>query len=240
MKKMFIAALGLAGIAASAQAAINMMSDIEYWVGSGSNEAAFVLQWNDGKTPVSQAWGYRWEDGTTRTGADMFSAIFAADSRLSVVYNPDFPTTVFSIHFDTNGNGSTVVPGTPGFLSEGGTLADATDRYQEGWFTGYLEYFVIGGNFTYDVFDDAPPYLYQDTFTYDEPGSMAYNGQWFKSGIGADERELINGSWDAWSFSPNFVSFTPQQPIAAVPEPSSLLLMMAGSVFLMRRRRISS
>lgn len=58
-----------------------LFSDITYFVGSGSNQAGFVIDWNDGQAPL--AWGYRWDDPATPTGFDMLSAIVTSDSRLS-------------------------------------------------------------------------------------------------------------------------------------------------------------
>jgi hypothetical protein len=55
---------------------------IQYWVGSGSNETIFVINFCQASSPVALAWGYRW-DGTSITAATMVSAILAADSRLT-------------------------------------------------------------------------------------------------------------------------------------------------------------
>jgi hypothetical protein len=57
-------------------------SDIQFWTGSGSNESALVVDWNDGKATESLAWGFRW-DGSA-TGIDLLHAIDAADARLSI------------------------------------------------------------------------------------------------------------------------------------------------------------
>ena len=55
--------------------------DIEFWVGTGANRAALVIDWVEGSTePPALVWGYRW-DGTAR-GSDMLTAIVAADPRL--------------------------------------------------------------------------------------------------------------------------------------------------------------
>ncbi len=55
--------------------------DVQYWVGSGSKQALFVVDWNDGVEPEALAWGYRW-DGTA-TAEDMINEIVNADERLS-------------------------------------------------------------------------------------------------------------------------------------------------------------
>jgi hypothetical protein len=55
--------------------------NIRYWVGSGSNEAAFVIDFNGGGTGISYAWGYRF-DGV-KTGEQMLRDIAAHDPLLS-------------------------------------------------------------------------------------------------------------------------------------------------------------
>ena len=51
------------------------ISNLEYWVGSGSNRAALVVDWHDESRPHALAWGYRW-DGQAR-GLDMWQAVTA-------------------------------------------------------------------------------------------------------------------------------------------------------------------
>lgn len=55
--------------------------DILFWVGEGDNQAALVIDWQDGKEPQSLAWGFRWSG--TATGQDLINAIVSADNRLS-------------------------------------------------------------------------------------------------------------------------------------------------------------
>ena len=76
------ALLVLAAMLIASSASAFEFDDIQFWVGSGPNQAALVIDWNDGISPQSLAWGLRW--GGTATGADMLSAIDAADSRLAV------------------------------------------------------------------------------------------------------------------------------------------------------------
>src|ERR1700750_554644 len=61
-------------------------SDIQYWVGSGTNEAAFVVQWNDGKNPDALVWGFRWNGNAS--GEDMLKAIAKADHRFFTLLYP--------------------------------------------------------------------------------------------------------------------------------------------------------
>ncbi|MGM9819860.1 MAG: fibronectin type III domain-containing protein, partial [Candidatus Onthomorpha sp.] len=80
-------------------------ANIEYWVGSGSNEAALVLVFNDGKTPHALVWGYRY-DGT-KTMKQMCYDIAAADPRFFFQEcGGTNPSCVVGFGVDANGNGS--------------------------------------------------------------------------------------------------------------------------------------
>ena len=52
--------------------------DVVFWIGTGSNQAMLVVDFNDGNTDECYAWGYRFEG--TKTGEDMLSDIAAADT----------------------------------------------------------------------------------------------------------------------------------------------------------------
>ncbi len=219
MKKMIVAllALGLTGL--HAQALVNSFENIQYWVGSGPHRAALVLQWNDGLQPVSVAWGYRW-DGEA-TGMDMLRAIagttriedpagdlvrtgWGADGRLSLgLVEYSFGLSVLSLEYSPR---------------EGGA------RTQSDWFSGYWQYLIRGGNFEYD------DWATDDTALFDEAGSSIYApGAWSSSPVGAGDRPLIDGAWDAYGFA---AEFTPQpvgQPVAAkLPVPAVSCLMREG------------
>ena len=56
-------------------------SDILYWVGTGSNQAIFIIDWCT--APTALAWGYRF-DGESVTVATMLNDIATADPRLTV------------------------------------------------------------------------------------------------------------------------------------------------------------
>ena len=57
-------------------------SDIQYWIGSGSNEAILIISWDESSPAQSLAWGYRWNG--TKTAADMLLDINNTDARLSI------------------------------------------------------------------------------------------------------------------------------------------------------------
>ena len=56
-------------------------SDIQYWVGTGSNSAIVIIGWDDNATPTALAWGVHWNGSTTATG--LLDSIVAHDSRFS-------------------------------------------------------------------------------------------------------------------------------------------------------------
>lgn len=57
------------------------LDDIVLWAGSGTNRAGLVIDFNDGTTVHSFAWGYRWNGAAT--GEDMLRAVEDLDSALS-------------------------------------------------------------------------------------------------------------------------------------------------------------
>ncbi len=198
--------------------------DVQYWVGSGANKAAFVIDWNDGKAAESLLWGYRW-DGSA-TGLDMFQAVVNSDARLFGrlgVYS--FGTAVMGMGYDLNGHGSfgvspaisfdsgglTINPANASNFSDARVAVEAADHYVEGWNSGYWSYYV-------------------------KPSTAA---DWDYAPSGAALRVLSDGVWDGWSFSPGFVDSIPSEPLAAapVPEPSALALLSASALFLTCARR---
>jgi hypothetical protein len=219
MKKMITALLALALTGLHAQALVHSFENIQYWVGSGPHRAALVFQWNDGLEPVSVAWGYRW-DGQA-TGMDMLRAIAGstriedpagdpvgtgsgADGRLSLgLVEYSFGLSVLSLEY---------LPG------------DGGERTQRDWFSGYWEYFIRGGNFEY--YD----WVTKDTALFDEAGSSIYApGAWSSSSVGASDRPLIDGAWDAYGFAAKFTTQPVGHPVAAkLPVPAASFLMNQG------------
>ena len=191
----------------SKSAATTTFADIQYWVGTGSNQAAFAVQWNDGKNSDALIWGFRW-DGTA-TGEDMMKAIAKADHRFfTLLYQgTQFGSAIGGLGFDLNGantnglykSGNVTYPYYPvdGIVNSTSydfdeyTVIDANDHWQSGWTSkGYWSYWVR----------DAV----EDDFDY--------------SGLGASSRVLQNGSWDVWNFNvlfaqePTVTTFTPVTP----------------------------
>jgi len=207
------------------------LSDIDVWVGTGSNEAALIIDFNDGELNESFAWGYRWNG--TASGADMLLAIANASGRLSVLSSGTgasgfflsqisyFHDTVF--HQESNGDFS-VFPSefrSWGYYLAGGTAGD--DLAGPG---GTPTPIAGGGTSLPTSWTPSPSGASLDSF-------------------GETGRILADGSWDAWSFGQNDASFVhqappgPENPVAAIPEPSSLLLFFTGLGFLIWNRNHS-
>lgn len=212
-------------LAAQSWAAPFTFDDITFWVGSGSNESAMVVDWFDGSTDESLVWGYRWDGAAT--GEDMLFAILAADPRLyAKVSTPGgFGVALYGMGYDANNDGSFSISDGTVFDADGvdvtgpadGAVSNnPADYYAEGWFTGFWHYGLATGN----PFD---------------------GGSWSSALVGMSGRDLSDGSWDSWAYDADF-SFTDfaQNPVAAtaVPEASSFLLVAGAflSVLFLRRR----
>jgi hypothetical protein len=166
--------------------------DIKFWVGSGTNRAALVIDWVENTPePPALAWGYRW-DGTAR-GSDMLTEIVAADSRLFAKLGgtPSNPNSLFGLGYDADGDGQFALDDGTSFNGDGiaftnpadlAASADSDDYYAEGWFTGFWHYGV-----------ESPA------------GSNPYDGSdWSDIPVGMASRALVDGAWDSWAFSPTF------------------------------------
>lgn len=200
-------------------------SDIKYWVGTGTNEAAFVVQWNDSKNPDALVWGFRW-DGTA-TGADMMKAIAKADHRFFTLLYQGTPQgiAVGGFGFDLDGqnlaalyyNGNTSTPllpvngivNTTAYNFDDYNAVDANDHWQSGWMTnGYWSYWVknpANANFGY-------------------------------SSVGASSRVLQNGSWDVWNFNPSFNTV----PVSSTMTPVSPYAASAALTSLMNKKTVNT
>ena len=68
----------------SANAFVIDWNKIVHWAGSGNNKAAMVVQFADNGPEEAYVWGYRWDDGQTPSGEDMFRAIAKESSDLTL------------------------------------------------------------------------------------------------------------------------------------------------------------
>lgn len=197
------------------------LSNIQYWVGTGTNQSAFVVSWNDGISPDNLVFGYNWDapaSGAAPTVYTMMEALQAADPYLQFTANPryDSPSdgqyAVYSGFYNlTGGAGPDVgVPGNLGGREEGS--APAGDHYEEGW--------EING-FWGELLGDGNPY---------DGGSWDSNSP---QGLAVDT--LTNDGWFGLSFSTDLTNYTipnPGDPSAffplPIPEPSGRYLLPLG------------
>jgi hypothetical protein len=109
---------------------------VSHWVGSGSQRALLVVDWQQ---PQSVVFGYRWEG--TKTVENMMQAIQEANTGLFIAWHPEYETA-FGMGYDVNGDHSLFVAGSPGIDTETGNATDAGDYYAEGWYiNGYWAYY---------------------------------------------------------------------------------------------------
>ena len=227
MRKLLLL-LASASLFASTAARADIFDNIQYWVGTGANRAAFEIDWNTGSANEAMIWGYRW-DGTA-TGAQMLGAIVAADPRLyaEVSGTTGYGTAVFGLGFHTSADQNFQLNPTLSFndqhlsyaasysaVNDSRAPVTAGDFWREGWYKGYWTY-----------------YLSTDTRL------TANYSDWTYSGVGMSGRNLTDGAVDGWSFAPGFSTSKPSVPldITAVPEPSALALtVLAGALFLRRK-----
>ncbi|MFZ4775806.1 MAG: hypothetical protein ACOYM3_10600 [Terrimicrobiaceae bacterium] len=120
MKKIIIAFVLAAAVTWTAKAGIiSSFSDIQYWVGTGANQAGLVIDFHDATAQQSFAWGFRW-DGSA-TGFDMLTAIDTASVELTL----NSPSYVMEVSF------------------QGLAHTQATDFFSTSW-----GYYLAGGTAT--------------------------------------------------------------------------------------------
>lgn len=102
MKKVLLNAL-IAAVALPAMAEIPVDFDrIQNWTGEGPNRAALLICNDAGASdPYGYVWGYRWQDGETPSGEDMFKAICANNKDLVLLtqFTGIYGSTVCGIGF---------------------------------------------------------------------------------------------------------------------------------------------
>ena len=222
----------LAGLFVVSAARADVFDNIQLWVGTGANEAAFEIDWNNGTANDALIWGYRWNG--TATGEQMLDAIVAADPRLyaEVSGTTQYGTALFGLGFHPSGyqnfplspsltfNSQHLAYADYGGVNDSRTAVNAGDLWQEGWFNaGYWSYWLSTDNRLSADYTD-----------------------WDYSGVGMSSRVLDNGDVDGWSFDYDFAwpGTTPAVPVdvAAVPEPATwALFALSGLLFCLKKNR---
>lgn len=180
---------------------------IESWVGEGSNQAALVIQFNDGKESNAIVFGYRW-DGQA-TGIDMLRAVVTANPQLYGLFqytNVSSPTdpnggyTINGIGWDADGDGDIALIDT----GNGNQVYECE--------TGFFEHprgYVPGQGGSSDY--DYDNWMARDTDDFWQAGwYKGYWSYWVKgadtekfsySNWGASGRVLEDGCWDGWNYA---------------------------------------
>jgi hypothetical protein len=252
-----LAVLGVLFVAVAAQA--DIFDDVQYWVGSGSQEALLVLDWKDGKAPESLVWGYRY-DGA-KTAEDMLRAVAGtgylqdpvtqvpvenlsgADPRVFAVLDQyGFGNAIFGLGYDLDGDGGSFTP-TVG-------PSDPDDHYLDGWLTaGYWSQWVAEatpGNAWGDVDMKISQWGMGDV----PLGTGLEHQAWdWENGILLDTY-TVAANVVGFSFDPDFSTFDyPPQPgdepgtpspandLILVPEPATAVLLALGLAAAASRRR---
>lgn len=86
-------------------------------------------------------------------------------------------------------------------------------------------------------FGSGSPDAFWQYWTQPIPGDQLTG--WASSNVGASDRPLSDGSWDAWQFGEFGLPAPSVTPVAAepIPEPATLLALALGAGLLARRRR---
>lgn len=196
--------------------------DILNWSGEGENQAALVIQWNDGTETCAYVYGFRW-DGTAY-GVDMVKGVVENNPKLYclVQYTGSMGYTVCGIGYDTDGDGEIglVDPSTGETLTaENGIIVhprsgydydnwkavDADDHWASGWYNGYWSYWVRSSS----------------------TASFGYSGQ------GASSRTLTSGCWDGWNFnSKSWLDFVPAPSL--IPEGAKTQFKVNGIYYSLK------
>ena len=169
------------------------MDNIRFWLGSGTNECAIVIDFNVGSAEeCSFAWGYRW-NGDAPSVKAILDEITAKDSRLKMFSRTsEYGSFIDAFAYDADGDGGT---------------------FERVWNANTSAYdFVKSDN------DDIFPALVSNSSVDAETGNSIYTGtSWMllsgteanfenvtfaETSDGADLVHPVNGEWICWRICP--------------------------------------
>jgi hypothetical protein len=231
MKKIELT-LALTGLSAcfTAHAQSDLLSGIQDWTGTGTNQAALEIDFESGSANDALIWGYRW-DGSA-TGEQMFDAIVAGDPRLYAEvsgFDTGYGTALFGFGFAADGDVPIQLSPSLSFdsqshlayadsydaVDDSRTAVNPGDLWEEGWTTGYWAYWLSTASALTAAGSDP----------------LAWSAAW-SYGSSMTSQILENGDVNAFSFD-NFSEFgydapTPNIPIAVEPAPEPSIWAMLG------------
>lgn len=215
MTKYIAALLALLACTAPAlrgQALVNNYDDIQFWTGLGANRSAVAVEFNSGSSPFSVAWGYRWS-GEVSLQTMMFALAGSITGGPAPVAGSD-PRLGLSVSF---------------FDGLGYSL-DALTYDQSGLGSGWP-----AGSLSLTGWDGA---------NWNNLFSLNGSPVWPVSPLdysmsGMADTTLADGGWYGWVMADGPQTYNFQQPVSAVPEPSTVALLTTGAAFLWLVRRRS-
>jgi hypothetical protein len=198
------------------------MGNIQLWTGSGTNQAALVIEWSvpisltNSTVPVPVAdktlvWGYRFNG--MANGTQMLKAILTTDPKLYVVANETNSTSIEGIGYNLNGNGMIgITDGTSTNDITNGTLTNATVNMDAAYAINSGDLYWGGVNGPkwelWTETNDAGGFFSspnRGTNIYwtatDTNFTTGYHGQWEYAQTNLDHLFLTNGSWIGFSVS---------------------------------------
>jgi hypothetical protein len=243
--------LSVQGFARAELATVSQFSDLLFWAGSGTNQAALVLyfdvpSYGDGGSPAAIAWGYRWDGAKTQ--ADMLFSLAGAITVSGTSPSPPTPQpgsdprlAVDVSYYDFSGLTGYLITalrydqvGLPNPWQQTERVMDNTTPPPEAGFVDIAPYEAFSGLGT--AWPTGGSFgLIADTGISD---TMLGNGGWYGF-VEALYEVQDNQGEPVYIGFPGTLTFA--QPVAAVPEPSGIVLLGCGGaiagVMAWRRRR---
>ena len=224
--------------AGAARADFNF-TDMDFWTGSGANQAGMVIHWsspevfNNTSMPapaadVSLAWGYRFDEASN--AEDMMVALAAADPNLYLFAGgqPGLGMAILGIGYDYDGDGVfglsdgtttyTAADFANGIIADQAygdadvfTPTDSGDLYWGGWYGPNWElWHEAGGGGGFVTAPDRGSETY-----WSGDGWAGSHGEWDFSGVGISSLSLEDGSWIGWSVAAAGLDFANSEAMSA-------------------------